>query len=215
MLPDVDFWTKLCFADMSNYGDTYKNFLKEPNMCGKIFRIKNEANAPVENIFKFIKNDKSTVKIPLVSFISKLSHKVNTLAKEFIDDIIKGLSKDDNFTKKNRKDLEKLQTYQQTDTLDEETVTVKSPDKEKSSEGKKQQKKRGHSSYLREPPTKMRFISKKDEKSDRKEKASFNTLEFRKFKKENWVQCSKSHKDMKSCEVDIKKRWKIMILRKS
>ena len=165
---------------------------------------------PQLKTFKFIKNDKSTVKIPLVSFISKLSHKVNTLAKEFIDDIIKGLSKDDNFTKKNRKDLEKLQTYQQTDTLDEETVTVKSPDKEKSSEGKKQQKKRGHSSYLREPPTKMRFISKKDEKSDRKEKASFNTLEFRKFKKENWVQCSKSHKDMKSCEVDIKKRWKIL-----
>ena len=81
-------------------------------MCGKNFRIKNTANAPVENIFKFIKNDKSTIKIPLVTFISKLCHKVNTLAKEFIDDIIKNLSNDDNFTKKKFKDSEKLQNRQ-------------------------------------------------------------------------------------------------------
>ena len=58
MLPDVDFWTKLCFADMSNYGSVYRTFLKEQNTCGKNIRISNTANAPVENILKFIKNDK-------------------------------------------------------------------------------------------------------------------------------------------------------------
>ena len=210
MLPEVDFWTKICFADMSHYGSTYTNFLKEPNICGKNFRIKNEANAPVENIFKFIKNDKSTIKIPLITFISKLSHKVDTLAKEFIDDIIKNLSKNDNFTKKNRKDLEKLQNLQKTPTLDEEAVPVKPPDEEKWLEGKKKQKKRGHSSYLHEPPTKVRFTAKNGEKSVEKEKTSFNTLEFRKFQNQNWGECSKSHKDMKSCQLDIKNRWKIL-----
>ena len=86
---------------MSNYGSVYRTFLKEPNTCGKNIRISNTANAPVENIFKFIKNDKPSIKIPLVTFISNIAHNMNTLCKEFIHGIITNIDNGNgNFTKK-------------------------------------------------------------------------------------------------------------------
>ena len=94
MLPYVDFWTKLCFADLSTYGKRYSEFLSEPSCCGRNYRIKNTSNTSVENIFKFIKfNNKLTIKIPLVvKFAEKLIKKVDSLSKEFIDRLLRNLN---------------------------------------------------------------------------------------------------------------------------
>ena len=68
----------------------------------------------------------------MVTFISNIAHKVNTLCKEFIHGIITNIDNGNgNFTKKNRKDLEKIQNFQQTDSGSEKDITVKSPEKEK------------------------------------------------------------------------------------
>ena len=61
----------------------------------------------------------------LVTFVSKLAHKVNTLTKEYVDGIITNIRKNDNFPKKNLKDLEKLQSFHDKNSDREEIKSLK------------------------------------------------------------------------------------------
>ena len=206
MLKDAPLWTNLILADYSAHGPQYSKFLKEPRTKGRNFRVKNASNAPVENVFKFLKCDKSHTKIPLVQLVPFLDEKLGELCTEFVDNILRKIEDDGIKSDFSKTVLEKMKELNlQTKWKDDGNGDF-SPDKEYWGCKPQDLGKSKRSKYIDPPKNKITFnASLKNKMSKNQDQKNFKT-----FKEKRWGKEAKRHSKFEEVDKSLKSEWAAM-----